>query len=177
MFANIFKDVSLLGRISFGIMCAEKYAIKIAPNKKWAPFFERLWSVTTDETYWDVWADQVIELLPECLFDSDEYSPTDFEYLTESEFWEIRKLYSGMPTDWNTLLKRIHDIEDIYAYTTIPGKGVLSLNYLQEIVDILKNNEIDLPDWQKISFSRFSECNGRGNSFDYKEKNLSEIIY
>ena len=177
MFANNFKGISLLGRISFGIMCAEKYAVNKSPDKNWVPLFERLWAVTAEETYWDVWADQVVELLPECLFDSDEYSSSDFEYLTEEEFWEMRKLYSDMQDDWNTLLGRIHDIEDVYAYTAIPQDGVLSLGYLQEIVDILVNDDIGLPSWEKVSFSQFSECDGRGYSFDFKEKGLSEIIH
>lgn len=177
MFADNFKDISLLGRISYGIMCAEKYATCKAPTKNWSPLFERLWTVTDSDTYWDIWADQVVELLPECLFDSNEYSPSDFEYLTEAEFGEMRALSSGMPPEWNTLLKRIHDMEDVYVYTTIPQEGALSLNYLQEIVSTLANEGIDLPDWEKVSFSRFSECDGRGNSFDFKERGLSEVVH
>jgi hypothetical protein len=171
-----FKSISLLGRISYGIMCAEKYAIEKAPEKNWIPLFERLWSITGGEIYWDAWGDQIVELLPECLFDSDEYSPSDFEHLTEPEFREMRQLSSGMPGEWNTLLKRIHDMEDVYAYTSISDEGASSLVYLQEVVNILRSNGIDLPDWKKVSFSKFSECNGRGNSFDFRERGLSEII-
>lgn len=176
MLADNFEDISLLGRISYGIMCAEKYAVAKAPDRDWTPLFERLWTIADDETYWDTWGDQVVELLPECLSDSDEYSPDDFEHLSEPEFWEMRKLFSGMPPEWNVLLKRIHDMEDVYVYTPIPGTGAASLEFLQEIAGILHNNGIDLPDWEKVSFSKFSECNGRGNSFDFREKRLSEII-
>ncbi len=171
-----FKSISLLGRISYGIMCAEKFALAKNTNQDWTPLFERLWSVTDKNTYWDIWADQLVELLPECLFDSDTYSGEDFEYLTESEFFEMRALYKNMPQEWNTLLKSIHDIEDIYVYTSIPEDGVKSLEFLQKIISILESNAIALPDWNKVKFSSFSECDGRGNSFNFKEKQLSEIV-
>ena len=51
-----FENISIRGRIAYGIMCAENIALASFPERNWHPVFERLWSIMDGDVYWDEWA-------------------------------------------------------------------------------------------------------------------------
>ena len=167
-----FQTISMAGRIACGILCAENYAKAMYPHKDWSPLFEITWSITSSAS-WDDWADRYIEVIPEYLFEFDSYEASDFEYLTKPDYETLVALQKNTSTDWNAILKKIYEIEELYAYSTIPNHGKESLVLLEEIASILSKASVELPPINTVSFSHFSERNGWGNPFDGRK--LSSI--
>ena len=134
---NIFRYVSLRGRISYVIMCAENYALATWPGRDWAPLFEKLWSIDLPDTLFDEWAQQVVELIPEFLFEFENYESSDFECLSEEGYDRFCALECDTDEAWNKLLNIIFDMEEAYAFTSIDGVGFESLKFLDEAESIL----------------------------------------
>ena len=49
---------------------------------------------------------------------------------------------------------------------TIPETGEDIARLVEEAIGILEDNNIELPDFNKVTFSKFSELNGGGDPFD-----------
>ena len=167
-----FRDVSLRGRIAYGIMCAESYALSHYPQRNWRPVFEVLWYLSKD-VYWDDWSSRVIDILPEYVSHDIPYNPDDFETLNEHTYETLCNLYDGMPQAWATILSNIVGMEQEYAYTVIPGCGLESVAMLKEIVSLLEAESIEPPDAKPVESMRF-EGDGRGEPFD--ASSLSRVL-
>lgn len=161
-----FEGVSLLGRISYAIMCAENYLIAIHPDRDWRPLFKLLWSICNEGTFWDEWASEVLEVLPEYLFEFPTFEQSDFDHLDETTYNTMKSLLKDHDAGTDALLEGIRDMEEAYAYTEVDGIGKESLDILEGIIEVLEKAEVQLPDPKEVAFSSFEECNGRGNSFD-----------
>lgn len=162
-----FEGVSLLGRISYAIMCAENYLTAIHPDRDWRPLFELLWSICDEGTFWDEWASEVLEVLPECLFEFPTFEQSDFDHLDEASYDTMVSLLKDHDDGTDSLLEGIRDMEEAYAYTEIDGIGKESLDILEGIVEVLEKAGVQLPDPKAVAFSSFKECGGRGDSFDF----------
>lgn len=160
-----FEDISLRGRIAYGIMCAENYVLAIHPERDWKSVFAELWRIT-GEVMWDDWADRVADLLLEYVHEGDSYDKDEFSWIGKEGFEELKTLYEDMPEGWSTIVRDIFDMEEEYAYTSIPGRGSESIGMLEEIMAILKAECVELPDPKSVAFSRFDERRGRDNYFD-----------
>lgn len=99
-----FKTISIRGRIAYGIMCAESYALSKFPDRDWKPLFQVLWGISRDDVYWDEWASDVIDRLPEMPL-SDE--PRDWEETDQNVLERCRALYQGMPEAFDRILSGI----------------------------------------------------------------------
>lgn len=161
-----FEDISLLGRISYAIMCAEAYLTTAHPDRNWRPLFSLLWSICDEDTFWDEWTSEVLEVVPEYLFEFPSFGESSFDYLDEEGYNIMKSLLVDHDAGTDTLLEGIVEMEEAYAYTEIAGIGEESLDILARIVEVLEDAGIPLPDPQVVAFSSFEECGGRGNSFD-----------
>lgn len=168
-----FEDISLRGRIAYGIMCAENYALVKHPERDWKPVFTELWRIS-DDIMWDDWADRVADLLPEYIHEGDSYDEDEFSWIDEAGFEKLKALYAGMSEGWSTIIRDIFDMEEEYAYSSIPGKGTASIRMLEEIIGTLRSEGVELPDAKKVAFSRFEEDDGWGKPFDCT--GLSKIL-
>ena len=169
---NDFSDISLCGRIAYVIMCAERYALKKFPNKNWKPLFSWMWKVTSD--YFDEWYYRFMEILPEYLYEFDNYKDADFEFLSEEDYKYYSDFLKDIDKNMQELMTIPAKISMVYSYTVIPGIGKESIKLVEKAIKILKENEIELPDPEAVAFSRFSEKDGWGNPFDGKQ--LSVIL-
>ena len=157
-----FKTISIRGRIAYGIMCAESYALSKYPDRDWKPLFQVLWGISRDDVYWDEWASDVIDRLPEMVLSDDlrDYEDTDPEVLDQ-----CRLLYQGMPEAFNRVLSGIVDIEEADAYTVVEGYGAAALESLQDVIDVMRAEGMELPDPSPVETLKF-EGDGRGGPFD-----------
>lgn len=168
-----FENISLSGRIAYGIICAEEYLIHKYPNKDWAIIFKDFWKITNLEL-WDDWMDEIIEIIPEYLFEFDGYEVSDFEFLTEDKYSELESLYADTNNDVNIILKMVYKLADSHAYSSIVGSGSESILQLEQIINFLKNEGITPPDIKMVQTHLFSERKGWGNPFD--GTGLSKIV-
>lgn len=163
---NIFRNISWCGRVAYAIMCLEQYLIMKQPSKDWTPLLKKLWAVTDGKMFLDEWSSRIIDILPECFFEFKDYASSDFTYLTEEEYNTFKKLYEGLDEDFSQLMEKIHEMEEVYAYTVIDDNGEKCAEVLEEIINILEKNNIPLPDYNLVAFSKFEENEGRGETFD-----------
>ena len=163
---NIFSNISWRGRVAYAIMCLEKYLTIKEPNKDWTPLSKILWSITDDKMLLNEWSDRVIDILPECLLSFNDFASADFTCLTEEEYNTFKTLYKGSKADFSKLMGYVHEMEEVYAYTVIDDDGEKCSEVLDDIIKILEKNNIPLPDYNVVAFSKFSEKEGRGNPFD-----------
>ncbi len=91
-----FENISVTGRIAYGIMCAEEYLVYKYPDKDWIVVFKDFWEITNLEL-WDEWIDKTVEIIPEYLFEFNSYISSCFEYLTESKYNKLKKVYNNTP--------------------------------------------------------------------------------
>lgn len=167
-----FNNISITGRIAYSIMCAEKYAITKYPNKDWKRLFSWMWESTS--SYLDDWYYKIIEILPEYLYEFNNYEESNFEYLSQKDYTYFYHLLKDIDENMNDLLTIPTEIATIYAYTSIPGKGQESIKLVEKAITILKTNNIQPPDINEIEFCSFSEKNGWGEQFDGSK--LSNIL-
>ena len=174
-----FEDVSVRGRIAYGIMCAENYLIAKYPKKNWIMVFEIFWKVTLVERleFVDDWVDEVCDILPECLFEFPNYEMSDFEILTKDKYNDFKMLYSGVGEDVNTILKFVFDLANSHAYSRVIGKGKESLSVLQKIIDFMYEYNVSLPDVKEVKKFSIAENDGFGYPFDVmSKKELNEKL-
>ncbi|RDU24230.1 hypothetical protein [Anaerosacchariphilus polymeriproducens] len=167
------KNISITGRIGYGIMCLEEYLLTKYPNKDWSFILEKYWQITSLEL-WDIWMDEVIEIIPEYLFEFDDYESSDFEHLSYENYLKLKEIYKGVGDDANIILKKVYDLANSHAYSSIVGEGKESLEVLDDVIKYLVNNEVILPNIEKVKKFTIDKNNGWGVS--YNGKILSKIL-
>lgn len=159
-----FTTISMIGRFAYSVMCAEKYALEKYPNKDWKPLFKWMWQGTSD--YFDEWYYHFMEILPEYLYEFDNFEDAGFDYLTKEDYDYYVDFLKDIDKNMEKLLVIPTQISMVYSYTSIPGKGKESIDLVNKAIKILEDNNIEVPDPKQIEFSSFAEKNGWGNSFD-----------
>lgn len=168
-----FENVSVVGRIAYGIMCAEEYLTHKYPNKDWAIVFKYFWKITELEL-WDDWMSETIEIIPEYLFEFDNYELSDFEFLTKNKYLNLKKVYANTYDDVNAILKMVYDLANSHSYSSISGKGEESLFQLEKIIVLLENEGIALPNDKEVKTHLISERKGWGEPFN--GMSLSKVV-
>ena len=164
--SNRLTPVSMTGRMAYIVMCIEKYLIIKYPDRDWRTLSKVLWKSTSMN--WGDWAELYSNYIPDVILQYDAYDSDEFaDYIDENTFSFIKALYSGItsgnendPTDIvNTLLNLPHEMAMVYEGTTI-GDGQESLSIIEHAEAILLSQDIELPDYTKVLFSKSSERNG-----------------
>lgn len=159
------KNVSLIGRIAYAILCAEKYVLTKYPSKNWSIVFEQFWKVSSCEAL-DKWSWVIMEYIPKYLFEFQNYESSDFEYIDKETYNQLKDLYDNVDDNLNQILLATREIEEEYAYSNIPEYGKISLEYIDEILSILKKADVEPPEISLVEFSKFNERDGWGEPFD-----------
>lgn len=170
MIASDFNEISMNGRMAYLILCIEKYLITKYAGKDWTILSKILWDVTSN--YWDEWDFKYVEIIPEHLFEFENFEDSDFEEITKEEYDNFSNLLKNMPAEVNKLLLAPHLLQEIYSYTSIPGYGTEASNIILNVCKILEDNNIELPSISAVHFSRFTEKNGWGEQFDGSKLSL-----
>ena len=169
---NKFDTISMNGHMAYVIMCVEKFLVTKYPEKDWTLVAETMWKAT--ETNWGEWPDEYSTIIPDVLLQYGEYDSNELgEYISEAEFESLKRLYYGItdgvdddPSDEvNYMLNKPYEMAMVYEGTVI-GDGKESLDIISATEDVLKQNKISIPDYNKVAFSSSDELNGWGNDFD-----------
>lgn len=166
------ENISMNGRMAYGILCVESYLKSRFPDDNWTALSELMWEATS--SYWDKWDNKFIEVIPEYLFEKASYAESAFDCLTEAEYNSYVELLKGKPSTVNDLLMKLHELQEVYCYTNIPGKGDEATQIVLDICEILMREGIEIPSVSLVAFSTFSEKNGWGEQFDGRK--LSFIL-
>lgn len=171
---NNFKNISLTGRVAFGITCFENTLLSLNYNvNEWRTVLEYLWEFTSIK-YLDDWNGIVAEIIPDNLLEFRTYEEHDFEYLDEKHFEYLYNLYQNIDEKIDFVITAIYNIGTSHAYSIIEGYGQRSLEELEILVNYMIKNNISLPDIKPFERFSITENRGWGNKFD--GKSISSIL-
>ena len=132
---EVFKNISIRGRVAFLICLFERLLLYYKCDKaEWKIVLEKLWSFTTPG-YYDEWMYEFAEYLPDSILED---TMDDAEYITESDFNYLNKVYSKTSGDILLFLRIIFDCVSEELYTTIQNNSPGTLKKVEEGINILK---------------------------------------
>ncbi len=165
-----FENISMNGRMAYLILCVEKYLITKYPHTDWTVLSKWMWKATSE--YWDEWGYRFIEIIPEYLFEFDSYEASNFEAISKEDYDYFTKLFKDNTEILNELLQKLYDMQEVYCYTSIPGKGNDAIQIVLDMCNVLEKENVSLPDPSIVSFSTFKDKDGWGEDFDGEKLSL-----
>lgn len=165
---TVYDALSIRGRVTYAIMCFERYVTFKYPDKDMSAVAEMMWKIIDDSDYIDNSAYRYMEIIPEYLFEANDYHSSEFDYMTEKEY---NIFISLLPTpdkdkNLNTIMHLIYNIAMEYAYTAVELDEPETKEYLQKINKILKSGNIALPEAGDIPKYEWDNTHGWGQPFD-----------
>lgn len=163
------KNISLRGRVAFGIRCFENALLDLQYNvSQWRIVLDYLWSFTNID-FLDDWNGLIAEIIPENLLEFKSYEEHGYKYLDEKAFRYLYALYYNIDPKIDYIMTAIYYIGTSHAYSVITGNGQRSLDEAGKLINYITENSIPLPEIDKIKKSSINENRGWGNKFDGKE--------
>ena len=144
------------------IMCLESYVLEAYADRDPTPVLHLAWGIVGPEGYIDQNADRYMEAIPEYLFEFDDYETAGFEYLTESEFNELRGLLDPDDEVLGLLMHSIYDVAMCYAYTAVEVPPRDAVDLVFDSIGCLREHGIPLPDFELVGGFSFDEFYGWG---------------
>ena len=152
-----FTCISIRGMVAYCVMCLESYVLEAYADRDLTPVLRPAWGIVGPEGYIDQNADRYMEAIPEYLFEFDDYETAGFEYLTESEFNELRGLLDPDDEVLGLLMHRIYDVAMCYAYTAVEVPPRDAVDLVFDSIGCLREHGIPLPDFELVGGFSFSE--------------------
>lgn len=158
-----FINISIRGRVAFAILCLEKAIAHFGFEKyDWTFILNQLWSITN--TKLGSWHYPLAECTGRSIINDTEFLD-DLEFLTEEKFWELNKLYKKSNMIILRMIDLIFEISTRDLYSSISHGSPDTLNYLQEIIDLMEQNNISLPEIKLFEKFPITENDGWGREF------------
>lgn len=171
---NDFKEISMNGRIAYGICCFENTLLFLKYDvNNWKMILEWLWDFTSTENL-EEWNDKITEVIPENLLEFDTYEEHDFEYLEESQFEYLYNLYQTIDDRIGLLIRQVFYLGCSHSYSVIVNYGQSSLDELDRIITFMIDNGFPTPDIEQFKMYSINENKGWGKRFDGTK--LSNIL-
>ncbi|MFI3201937.1 MAG: hypothetical protein R3Y54_10530 [Eubacteriales bacterium] len=169
---DVFKEISLRGRVAFAIRCFEYLIVDLGDNRdKWKLVLEILWEFA-NINYLDDWSYKLNEIVPDNLLEFETYDKHEFEYLTKEDFIYLYELYQNIDEKINYYIEAIHRIGTSHIYSRIIGYGEESFNYLKELVDYMVKNNLRVPNFNDFEQFLISQNNGFGDKFEGEQLSI-----
>ena len=165
---TIYDTLSIRGRVAYAIMCFERYVTCKYPDKDMSAVADMMWKIIDNSDYIDNSSYRYMEIIHEYLFEANDFTSSEFDYLTEKEYDLFTDLLPTPDIDanLNTIMHLIYDIAMEYAYTVVELDAPETKEYLQEISKILQTNSITLPKVDDIPKYEWDDTHGWGQPFD-----------
>lgn len=168
MLKKDFNEISIRGRAAFGVMCFERYVKSKYHDEDFSPVCRLMWDIVSDKDYIDASAERYMEIIPEYLYEFDDYDEAEFDYLSTEEFNSMRKLIPNDDQGLETIMHRIYDIAMEHAYSAIEAPAKASIDYVFEIAETLKTEGVALPDIESVKQFSFAKSGGWGEPINYR---------
>lgn len=163
-----FKDLSIRARFAYSLKCTSNYISHFQVERELSEQIVQEYSLFTSERNLNDW-----------FFQCKEYSPMIYLKITEESDFELfhkiprelaRRLdiyYRSVNPAVAKLFEITFDIGIEHLYSVVNSENTLQM--LDEAINILIRDNIELPDWRKLEFSSFSQFEGWGDEFIWKE--------
>ncbi|GAA4275919.1 hypothetical protein [Aquimarina mytili] len=159
-----FSNISIRGRVAYAIICLEN-AIRFyeKENLDWLYIFNLLWAYTKDEV--GNWHYPMAESTPKSIMFDADYSSKEMEYIDRDEYEKLSLLYKNSNNTINYIIDKLFEIGTRDLYSSIINNSPDTLKYLQEIIDVMEERGITLPNIKFFQKFPISENEGWGRKF------------
>ncbi len=164
-----FEDISIRGRVAFGIVCLNTYVKTKYPDTDFSSVLDLACKITEDSDYIDNSVEVFMEIIPEYLYEFDNYEDSEFDYLSEETYNMFVSVIPKNDPDLNSLMHSIYDIAGEYCYSAIEPSAPATYPFLDSIIDIMKKHSLPLPDLNIFKKFTFSESDGWGRHINRSE--------
>ena len=143
-------NISIRGRVTYLIMCFERYVTQKYPERNWIQVDDMMWKICDDSDYIDNSAYRYMEIVPEYLYERNTYEELEFDYLSKEDYEMFKSTIPKDDSDLNVIMYNIYWTTMLYAYGAIPKGAPDTIHYIQEVEDVMKKNNIELPNFSLI---------------------------
>jgi len=165
------RQISIPGRLAYSIECLEN-VISILIDKsiiiKSDEIFirliiDRLWEFTESQDL-SVWEKRGVEISPFVIFDVHEENYfEDYETLSVQELHDLKSFYEKCPNYLNDVIDNCVEIGLSNLYGGITGVAQTSIDKVKNIIELLAENKIKIPNVDR--YSKFKFKNGWADNF------------
>ncbi|QYS89467.1 hypothetical protein [Flavobacterium davisii] len=166
---EIIEKISLRARVAFIILCMEKSVKNIGYNVSWDKVFKIFW-LQTNIKFVDEWLYEVSKIMPESILE-DEYEENIT--ITLEDYFELKKLYKNTPKFIFDLMELAFECGTIDLYGEIENNSDKTMQSVLRCIEIMYNNNIELPNIDLLKKYSISENRGWGREFT-KEQIFNE---
>lgn len=160
-----FENISIRGRYIYGYLCLIRYI----SEKKFQTLPNKLLNDIEDfvsSGQLDSWHESIEEVLPTIILNNT-YESGYYEIIEYNYYIELLEYYTSLNNECLTLIDNLLyiGINNLYGQF----KSELTLNYLEDIIIIMKKNQIELPQVNHIFSLTIDQKNGWGNRVKMKD--------
>jgi hypothetical protein len=162
------QQLSIRARVALGARCLELILddknINYLEDNGWKYVLKHIWSYTHINP--GSWHYLMAELTPFSIEEEIPFADKGFEYLEESDYYDIRTTYSAVDSDIKKIVDLIFEIGTLDLYSSIKGNSPRTLLMLEEIISILIRHNLEIPKLKRHKKFDILENNGWGIEFD-----------
>jgi hypothetical protein len=166
--STTFNLISIRARVAFAILCLENTIQHFKKeNLEWSFIYKLLWSYTIGKV--GSWHYPMAEATPRSILFDAKYDEKEMEFLNEDEYNQLKIIYSNSNELINTMINKIFEIGTRDLYSSIVNNSPDTINYLKEIIQLMEQNNIQLPDIKLFEKFPITENEGWGREFTRKD--------
>lgn len=169
MIKKDFSGMSLRGLTAYGISCLNIYVKNKYPTKDFTKVLDKACQITEDGAPPDESAGAYMEIIPEYLYEFDNYEDAEFEYMSKEEFEEFVSIVPNDDDDLNSIMHDIFSIIWNYCYVAVEPDVPESVINVLNIVNVMKKNSYNVPSIDYFTKYLFDVKGGWGDFIDRKE--------
>ena len=169
---NAFVSTSVKGRMAFVICCAENAVAFYQLNKgEWDFVLDILWGFMSlpKEKDFALWHENEGECVPWVIEGDVPYEKSDIAYLTKEQYYVLNKTYKNAPRVLNEIINHAFQIASFELYGSIVGNSPVTMKYIEEVINLMTQENIPMPDAELFAKFSINENNGWGRSFTRKD--------
>lgn len=163
-----FHTISLTGRLCYLFMCYEQYLTTRYPTKDWTLVAQKCWQWTSH--YWNGGCDIFAQVIPEFLFEFDNYDQTSKQFdnnLSKKDYEQLKSLYKDVYIEEiNQLFMLGIDFNNACECTDFANADDITIDILGKAQMILSKHHIPYPDIHLLSGFSVNQKNGWGDFID-----------
>jgi hypothetical protein len=168
--SELFVEISNRGRVAFAICCLENAMEYYKINSKgWEFVLDNLWSFCNQNMA--IWEEKIGEMSPSSICDNSSFERKGCEYISEEIHDNLKVVYSQSNEVLLKLVDEIYGLGAVNIFVTISSIHLAkqSLPNLQNIINIMTENSIKLPDFNNFLQFPINENKGWGREFSRNE--------
>lgn len=158
---ELIEKMSLRARVAFIILCIENALKKDNSLAKWTKILKIFWSQTKMQ-FVDEWLYEVSKIMPESILE-DQYKENNT--ISFKDYLEINEIYKHTPKHLFDLMELAFECGSVDLYSEIENGSDKTIQSVLKCIEIMKSNQIELPNLELFKNFTITENHGWGRTF------------